>query len=377
MMAIQKSWKWSLSRIVCCVALGVGTDAMGTEKPLQRTGPGTNKENPIAPIVSDQSKATGKAPAGNTPQGKIEKSGSPFAALPGASPARGLPAVSEPLKLKVFRLQHANPQGVGGTAWLILSGQYANSRLLGQVFGMAGGPAPLSAVQQAATQLGGVGGLGIGGGFGQFGGPMPGGGFGLAGGPMPGGAGIAGIGGGFGGGIGGIPGMGGFQGMVAGAGIMGMHGGMPGAGATTTRFAFDERTRTLMVRGQERDLRIVADLVAVLDAAPGNPAPQVKHVSVFRLKHADPQQVALAVMQLGIEARVAPVEEGDFHPEVKEDQRFLFAIGSEEQIGEIRQVVEAMDMQVNNAEENAPAPAPRKKGGKKGGKKGRAGQPEE
>src|SRR5262249_1760240 len=135
---------------------------------------------------------------------------------------------------------------------------------------------------------------------------------------------------------GGIGGLGGGFGALGGGPLDGWFGGVG-----DTRFAADPRTRTLLVRGPERDLQIIADLVTVLDVAPKKTAPKVKNLRVFRLKHADPDTVAAAVSQLGIQGRIAParIDRADGTADL-----LVIAMGSEEQIREVSQVIEALDV---------------------------------
>jgi len=122
------------------------------------------------------------------------------------------------------------------------------------------------------------------------------------------------------------------------------------------------------VRGPDRDLQIVADIVAVLETPAGKRAPKVKNLHVFTLKHANPLEVGMAVTQLGIEARVVPSQFagafGGGPPPVDDVQaRHLFALGTEQQIREVREVVEAMDVPPVSDEAGGaggPPPAPKK-----------------
>ena len=107
-----------------------------------------------------------------------------------------------------------------------------------------------------------------------FGGPGPGGAPGLA----PGGLGQLGIGGGF--------------------------GGNPMVPTYTT--AIDARTRALIVRGTEKDLQIATDLVSVLDLAKDKTAPEVKSLRVVELKNAEAAQLIETLEALNLDARIVP-----------------------------------------------------------------------
>jgi hypothetical protein len=247
-------------------------------------------------------------------------------------------ADAEPLKLKVFRLEHHNPQSVMLAAHYLIHGPQSGAGVGVPGGGMAGiggiggiGGAVLGGGVPGA-QLGGLGMLGLGGGFGLAGGPMPG--------------------------------LGGFAGGVTSGRLLaqafGMAGGPPPVDHAVDWTAFgktkvvaDPRSKTLLARGPERDLQVIADLVTVLNGNSRKPLPKVKNLHVFKLKYADPEEVATAVLQLGIEARATAFPPT---PESDEDQpRLLIARGTDEQIREIRQVVEAMDVRSRDEEqEGAP-----------------------
>jgi Bacterial type II/III secretion system short domain len=325
MKLLQALLMQSLLTIAVCVLLGAGADALAGAPARQDTSGDKGKAKP--PVASEQPKAKANAPAADAAKVKTEK------------PARA----AEPVKLKVFRLKHDDPQSVGLTLQLLLSAP--SGKNTGAVGGLGGlGGLLLGGAPQGAF-LGGIGGLsgmgGVGGGIGGV-------------------AGIGGIGGGIGGfnGIGGIPGaqQGGLGALgagglgFAGGQALGMAGGpapsaVQGAIAGATRLVADTPSGALLARGPERDLKVVADVVTVLNTAPGKRLPKVKNVHAFQLKHANPEDVATAVELLGIEARIAPLRMpgGDTAPD--EQRRFLFALGTEEQMREIGEVIQGMDVE--------------------------------
>jgi hypothetical protein len=154
-------------------------------------------------------------------------------------------------------------------------------------------------------------------------------------------------------------GLGGALGLVGGAGIGGglggFMGGVGGSGVGQTRWVTDKRARAFIVRGPERDVRLLTDLVAVMDKAPGKPLPKVKNLHVFKLKYADPETVVGAVTQLAIKAKVAPVRGSD---DVHQDELFVVATGTDEQIREVRAVVEALDVKSKEPADGEGAPSP-------------------
>ncbi|HZY90295.1 MAG TPA: M56 family metallopeptidase, partial [Gemmataceae bacterium] len=136
----------------------------------------------------------------------------------------------------------------------------------------------------------------LGGASGTFGaGPMMG----------PGGPGMPGMMGGKGGRGPMGPGMGGPPGMMAGP------GGAGGNEDTLWRVTVDERTRSLIVRGSRHDLQLAADLVAVLDQAGGKAVPKVSNLHAFKLKYAHAPRLAQILDDLGVKARVVPLQKAN------------------------------------------------------------------
>ena len=90
---------------------------------------------------------------------------------------------------------------------------------------------------------------------------------------------------------------------MVGMGMLGMPmmGGVPVAEAspaTRLKIAADERSRTVLVRGEARELDIAADLVAVLDTPKDKPLPKVRNLVVFPVKHADADRLAELLREL-------------------------------------------------------------------------------
>jgi hypothetical protein len=61
--------------------------------------------------------------------------------------------------------------------------------------------------------------------------------------------------------------------------------GTPGNGAKP-RVVVDGRTRTVFVRGADKDIEAISDVLAMLDAEPGKPVPEVKNLHLIPLRHA-------------------------------------------------------------------------------------------
>jgi hypothetical protein len=103
------------------------------------------------------------------------------------------------------------------------------------------------------------------------------------------------------------------------------------------RFTVDPRTSSLIVRGSPRILQVAADLVAVLDTPPGSPLPQAKSLRGFRLRFANPREVADILRQLNIpDARVVALEKANL----------LVVMASDAELKEIGNLVKDLDVEV-------------------------------
>jgi hypothetical protein len=149
--------------------------------------------------------------------------------------------------------------------------------------------------------------------------PRPGGPFNQLGGmPVMGGQALGGVGGQAFGNIAAPPpnqflgGVNNFMGGVGGVGIIGGAAGVvPGP-----YMAVAPRIQAVLVRAEDRDLKICADVVSVLDSAPGKPLPKVKNIGVFSLKHVDADHVKDLVGQLGFQVISLPLAKLVLTPDV-------------------------------------------------------------
>jgi type II secretory pathway component GspD/PulD (secretin) len=110
--------------------------------------------------------------------------------------------------------------------------------------------------------------------------------------------------------------------------------GIP-APPNTLRMAVDARTHTLFVRGAEKELDAVADLIAVLDADPAKPAPEGKNAQILRLRHAKVPEVVQVLTGLGLQGQVLSLPRTNT----------LLLIGPEADARDIRAVVEKLDVE--------------------------------
>jgi type II secretory pathway component GspD/PulD (secretin) len=108
------------------------------------------------------------------------------------------------------------------------------------------------------------------------------------------------------------------------------------AAATVARALGDPRTRSLIVRGTEKDQQLAADLVAVLDTPEGKALPEVKALKAFRLQHLDPNDLTNILLQLDprMTYRLAPIGR----------MKLLLATGTEEQMKELADAVKKLDV---------------------------------
>jgi hypothetical protein len=84
--------------------------------------------------------------------------------------------------------------------------------------------------------------------------------------------------------------------------------GMPVAGVGMgAPIAVNERTKTLFVRGTEKQLEIVESLVKVLDTPAGQELPSANGFNVVRLRHARVDEVLQVLAGLGLQQHVIPL----------------------------------------------------------------------
>jgi type II secretory pathway component GspD/PulD (secretin) len=118
--------------------------------------------------------------------------------------------------------------------------------------------------------------------------------------------------------------------------------GVPGQ--TTLRMAVDARTHTLFVRGTEKELDAVTDLIAVLDADPAKSAPESKNAQVIRLRYAKVPEIMPVLTGLGLQNQVLSLPRTNM----------LLLIGPEADTKDIRAVVERLDIERKAATNKPP-----------------------
>jgi type II secretory pathway component GspD/PulD (secretin) len=98
----------------------------------------------------------------------------------------------------------------------------------------------------------------------------------------------------------------------------------------------DPRTRSLIVRGTQKDQQLAADLVAVLDTPEDKTLPAVKAIRAFRLQHLDADDLVAMLHQLdpNMGYRLAPIAR----------MKLLLATGSDAQMKELTDAVKKLDI---------------------------------
>jgi type II secretory pathway component GspD/PulD (secretin) len=79
--------------------------------------------------------------------------------------------------------------------------------------------------------------------------------------------------------------------------------------ASTPRLAANTRTRTLFVRGTEKELAAVADLISILDTPAGKALPDGKGLRAVRLQYAKVHEVMQVLSGLGMQNSVVALNE--------------------------------------------------------------------
>jgi beta-lactamase regulating signal transducer with metallopeptidase domain len=297
MKPLSYCWQRSLAGLAVCIALGSDAapppdqDSPPPDKPVegQKVDPTKSrpKEVPAGkPVIG----FTGRGGGGAPPVGK-------FGAASGM-----IKPVGSASHLRIFRLKHLDPHEVSE----VLEGLLPQAGLT-EFTGQGG----------AAPPVGGPPGGGLAG--------MQGG---LSGGFPPGGGNL-----GIGGGIGGLGGM------------LGALGGL--SNNQSWRLAVVDRSRSLIVRGTEKDLQIASDLVAVIDLPANAPVPKVSSLLAFRLKHANAQELSEALQTLELDVQFMPFNKTNT----------LIIAGPEGTMKEVGEVIEALDVASKEGQSEKPGPA--------------------
>jgi hypothetical protein len=113
-------------------------------------------------------------------------------------------------------------------------------------------------------------------------------------------------------------------------------------------FAIDNRTRSLIVRGTEKDLQAVADFVAIFDLPDDKPIPKLKNVHAFKLRFAKPDDVIEVLKALNINVLVALIPKSTI----------LLVNGPDASIKEATEIIEALDVDIKEGARKGPENEP-------------------
>jgi len=145
-----------------------------------------------------------------------------------------------------------------------------------------------------------------------------------AAGPFPGGPGAPG-------GFAPMPGGGGFG---FGGGMLGFGGAIGSGPGLGFQIAVESRTRAVIVRGSEKNIRLAGELVSVLDLPEGKPLPEVKGLRALPLKHALADDLVATIQELIDDARIVSL------PAAK----MVIVSGEEDTIKEISDIIKELDV---------------------------------
>jgi type II secretory pathway component GspD/PulD (secretin) len=98
----------------------------------------------------------------------------------------------------------------------------------------------------------------------------------------------------------------------------------------------DPRTRSLIVRGLDKDVQLAADLIAILDTPDNKPLPDVKSLKAFRLQHLDANDL------VGIMEKLNP--NLNYHLVAIGRLKLVLARGNDEQMSEVAEAVKELDI---------------------------------
>lgn len=110
----------------------------------------------------------------------------------------------------------------------------------------------------------------------------------------------------------------------------------PLTGARALRIAVDDRTRTVIVRGNAKDIALVSDVVALIDAEPGKAPPEPKSLHVIHLKHASPGEAVAVLNPLDLGWGAIPVPRAN---------ALILLDPSEHYAKQVRDVIKTIDVE--------------------------------
>jgi hypothetical protein len=101
------------------------------------------------------------------------------------------------------------------------------------------------------------------------------------------------------------------------------------------RVVVNPRSHALFVRGTDKELELVEDLIKVLDIEPGQEIPSSSGYTIVRLKHAKIDDVLQVLNGLGLQGQVIPLTR----------MNALILPKAERQANDVRMVIENVDIE--------------------------------
>lgn len=121
---------------------------------------------------------------------------------------------------------------------------------------------------------------------------------------------------------------------VGGFGVLGFGGAGFGGEVPAFHIVVEQRTRSVIVRGTEKNVRLAAEVVAVLDQPPNKPLPEVKGLRALPLKHASADELTQTLQELMLEARIVPLAAA----------KMILVAGEEASMKEVTDLIKDLDV---------------------------------
>lgn len=127
--------------------------------------------------------------------------------------------------------------------------------------------------------------------------------------------------------------------------------GIPASGAgAAAQVAVNQRTKTLFVRGTDKQLEMVENLIKILDTAPGKEPPSGNGLNIVRLRHAKVEEVLQVLAGLGMQQQVIPLPK----------MNALILPQSERQANDVHLVIENVDTEGKTKKTASSSPSVKK-----------------
>ena len=143
------------------------------------------------------------------------------------------------------------------------------------------------------------------------------------------------------------------------------------SGTAAPRIAVNRRTRTVFVRGTEKELDTMGDLIKVLESGSDKDIPEMKNLHVYHFKHATPVEAMQVLSSLGLQTHVLQLPKA----------HSLVVLQSAPAWDQIHEVLEQLDVeghvgaQPSDKSNRGEGDAASSEGPRKGGQRKRGAQP--